>query len=129
MGWKQEKYFPINIAPAFLERCIFGYNELDLVQDFLLTLSATDKSVLQDASKEFFSADEDELMEVFSNLNCKSVPTSRNLERLISEIAHREIVQKSSFIIECWGPILENLIHRNQFQNLKLQPSPTQETC
>lgn len=47
IGWKQMQSFPIKIAPAFIEKCIFAQIYTDLTETFLLVISESEKGCNQ----------------------------------------------------------------------------------
>ncbi|CAK6968282.1 uncharacterized protein si:ch73-30l9.1 [Scomber scombrus] len=54
-------------------------------------------------------ADMDELLSILSSHDCCVLPTEHNLQSLVEEIAHKEMVQEPAFIIKCWKPILGSI--------------------
>ena len=59
--------------------------------------------------------DEDEmsqLLEVFSNYDCRVMVNSENIIQVIEEIAHKELLQKPQYIADCWKDIVSTLLPR-----------------
>ena len=50
----------------------------------------------------------DEVLDILGQHNCKKVPTPETIAGIISEIAHKEILQEPMFIIECWKNVLQD---------------------
>ncbi|XP_054260143.1 uncharacterized protein LOC128984800 [Macrosteles quadrilineatus] len=125
MGWEQEKYFPIKIVPTLFEQCFYKNISSNLVPVFLKCLGAYESKVLEDAILNYSSVDENDLIEVFSNLKSKRKPSKENIAPLLYEIAHRELVQKPFFITECWAPVLYGLMPESTFTALRQNMLPT----
>ena len=106
--FKQEKYLPIQLSQIFLKKCIFDItptNE-ELLESFLGFLPDMDRGLIRDALDDFDSVDENELLDALSNFNPRVYPTKENLNKLVIELAHHELIQKPSFVALCWFPIL-----------------------
>lgn len=108
LSYKQEKYFPIQLSKMFLQKCIFNYTptEEDLILSFLSFLPEIDRVTVKDALDNFGQSDEAELIEALSNFHLRVYPTKDNLRKLITEVAHHELIQKPSFVTLCWSSIL-----------------------
>ena len=50
-----------------------------------------------------------DILEFLSTWNCYKNPTKENVETLLFELAHQELVQKPRYIVHCWAPILSTL--------------------
>ena len=51
----------------------------------------------------------DELLEFLSAFDCKQIITENNLIDIITEVVHKEIIQKQQYIAGCWGLIVPDL--------------------
>ena len=40
---------------------------------------------------------------------CRKTPTAENIDSVILELAHQELIQKPKYIASCWSPILKLL--------------------
>lgn len=100
VGWVNSKYFPIKLAISIIEQMLYGHVNSKLIPIFLLTLGENDNQILNSAMKDISSVDEDDLLEAFSTLECRTVPNENNLVKLLEEISHKELIQKPHFIIE-----------------------------
>ena len=47
-----------------------------------------------------------QLLEVFSNYDCRIMVNSANIIQAIEEIAHKELLQKPQYIADCWKDIV-----------------------
>ena len=65
-SWKQECYFPIEIALQFFERCFFWKHSSDFVESFLQFVPKSECDILRQAMKDFKSVDDEELLDVLN---------------------------------------------------------------
>ena len=113
LGFKTEGYFPVLLAQCWITKCIYGgdMDEGELVQAFLTPfLPAVDRDILQCALEKFEEVDFDELVEVLSQYEGRVQPADNNMWKVVNEIAHHQLVQKPSFVTECWALILQHMI-------------------
>lgn len=82
-------------------------SDSNLLEAFFNYISTTEKDVLTEALSNFKGADMDELLSFLSSHDCCVLPTEHNLQSLIEEIAHKEMVQEPAF--QCWKPILRSI--------------------
>ena len=115
-----------------MERCLYNTDpdEGDLVQSFLTQfIPSVERELFQEAMDNFDSADYEDLCDTLSNYDGRVIPNDQNIWKVINEVAHHQMVQKPSFIIECWSPILQSqllsILTKEQLGNLyeHLQPS------
>lgn len=109
-GWLRFGYLPIQLAPPFLKEALsLASSETSLMEVFFNYISSTEKDVLSEALQDFQSADMDEVLSVLGSHNCSVLPNENNLQKIIEEIAHEEMVQEPAYIIQCWQPILRSI--------------------
>ncbi|KAJ8950052.1 hypothetical protein NQ314_008058 [Rhamnusium bicolor] len=77
-----------------------------------------DSEIISAALQNFNEVDYSELHECLDSLDCKWQPKEENIEKLIKDLAHKEIVQKPMFIINHWHSILENIISSKQLEEI-----------
>ncbi|KAL3885738.1 hypothetical protein ACJMK2_025781 [Sinanodonta woodiana] len=108
-GYEQEGYLPIQLSEVFLQRCIDGKDVQDeqLLNTFLSSLPTMDREIFEMALIDFDSVDEEDLYDVFSSYEARIMPTKDNIRKLVRDISHHQIVQKPSFVTECWSPLLQ----------------------
>ncbi|CAG9823866.1 unnamed protein product [Phaedon cochleariae] len=109
-GFRDVNYFPLKIAPVFIEFCIMGYCKSDILISFSKYIGSRDWEMIQTALHDFNSVDLDELIEVLQIMECKWTPTEENFRTLILDIAHKELIQKPMFVIDNWKKMLNNFI-------------------
>lgn len=49
--------------------------------------------------------DDEDLLELLDRFGCRSLPTKENIDSLILEVAHKEIIQKVQYVADCWHAI------------------------
>ncbi len=109
-GWVHFGYLPIQLAPPFLKEALsLPSPETSLMEVFFNYISLAEKDVLSEALQDFQSADMDEVLSVLSSHSCTVLPNENNLQNILEEIAHKEMVQQPAYIIKCWRPILRSV--------------------
>ena len=111
MGLRQEHIFPIKLAVPFMEQAIFGSCiERNLVESFLKFVPDMEKDVLVDALTNFDSTDKDDLFEVMDNHQGKKNPNVENIQQIVEEMAHKELIQVPLYVADCWMEILRDMM-------------------
>ncbi|XP_014900553.1 uncharacterized protein LOC106955100 [Poecilia latipinna] len=105
-GYRDCQYFPNKIAIPFLEQVLFSNVYSDLKAHFLQFVSSQECEVLREAVKNFSAVDLDDLVEVLDNYGCRKRITPESFPNILDEIAHKELVQKPMFVIDCWREII-----------------------
>ncbi|XP_055051696.1 uncharacterized protein [Misgurnus anguillicaudatus] len=127
-GFKDCKYMPIKLAAPFLEEMLFGVVYTDLKETFLNFVSCQERDVLKQALNDFSSVDMDDLLDIMNTYECRRKVTASSLSAIVDEIAHKELIQKPMFVIDCWKEVTNgqiSLSHENIEQLYKdLEPTP-----
>ncbi|KAL4009633.1 hypothetical protein ACER0C_003485 [Sarotherodon galilaeus] len=105
-GYEECQYFPNKLAIPFLEQVLFNGVYSDLKAHFLQFVSSQECDVLMEAVKNFSAVDFDDLVEVLDSYGCRKRITAETLPTILDEIAHKELVQKPMFVIDCWREII-----------------------
>ncbi|XP_073667815.1 uncharacterized protein [Paramisgurnus dabryanus] len=108
-GWKKEKYLPIKLAPVIMEQAIQGSVRSDLIVNFLKYVSENECAVLETCRTDFYSVDQEELLDVLDSYSCRTVPTAENIEQVLQELAHKKLIQEPAYVLEQWASILKPL--------------------
>lgn len=78
--------------------------------------------------EDFSSADIDKLLEVLTTYECRKKVSAAILPDLLDELSHEELVQKPTFVIDCWREITQPEWHLNYTELTKmyydLKPTP-----
>lgn len=118
-GWEQAKYFPISLAPPFMEEVLFGNVKSNMKDSFLKFVSLSERLVIQGAIEKF-PDNLDELLDILDCYECRVLPSKSNFVQLLWEIGHKEIVQRPMFIAdsmrEVLSPLREKLSHSELLQ-------------
>lgn len=84
-----------------------------------------DKSVVNQALSDF-TADEEDLLDLFERLKVKQRVSRENIQRILQEVSHRELVQAPMFICDSWHSTMNQLqIDPEQLDELYRQLVPT----
>ncbi|XP_034051655.1 uncharacterized protein LOC117532431 [Gymnodraco acuticeps] len=113
-GYQDCEYFPNKLSLPFLEHVLFDNVYSDLKAYFMQFVSSQEREVLMQALTDFTAVDTDDLLEVLDSYGCRRKVSAENLPKIIEEIAHKEMVQKPMFVIDCWREI--------NHQHLNLSP-------
>ena len=121
-GYKTVQYFPINLLQLFLASCLFG--EESVSPDFLLTsfreyIAAEDREVLDACLSDAFDLDDKDILEFLSTFKCFRMPSKDNIQKIILELAHQELIQKPRYVVNSWAPIVNSLCSHYHFQTLE----------
>lgn len=130
-GFEMVKYFPIQLSEVFLKTC-YGKNVEDeeLVKDFYNFICESYRILLREAVKDFDNADSEELLELFNLYESKWIPSKQNINTLIRDIAHKELIQKPSFVVKCFSNHLQNSsISFDEICSLYTKLRPTIKNC
>lgn len=107
-GFELENYIPIKLSPVFIRSC-FGksVDDKDLIENYLQFVCESDRELLKAALNDFDSVDQEDLVDFFSNLDAKWLPTKNNFKQLLIDIAHIYIIQKPAFVTKCFASEIE----------------------
>lgn len=132
IGYKAVGYFPIKLAKPFIYHC-FGHEtqQEELVKTFLQVIPEHEKRIIEQALQDFKSVSEDdEFLDLLDSHEVKACVREENLKTILSEVAHKELIQDPSYIAECWrGPLKQHMTHplqRGGLDKLYEKLKPTQ---
>ena len=99
------------LAPNFMD-CCFGIDTdpSTLLPIFLHYIEPMDKEMLETAMKNISEVEEDDLLDTLAQFDCRAKITQDSIHDIITEIAHKELVQLPAFISKCWAPILQKYL-------------------
>ena len=120
-GYCREGIFPISLSAVFITSCILGEDSISdemLLKAFTAYVSEDEKELINDCLENRVNIDQnDELLELLSSYNCHRKPNEANIQDILSQLAHQEIIQKPRYVANCWSPVLQSLKARSPFQN------------
>ena len=104
-------YFPVRLSPAFLKASFLGdiISKEELISSFKNYISIEEKDIVEENMKEL-SDDTSDLLDVLSAFKCYSRPTKDNLEQIIHQLAHQELIQKPKYISSCFFSIFKAVV-------------------
>lgn len=108
-GWKSVGHFPIQLSIAFLEQCLYNTVKSNILDEFLKFIPESDAQCLKSALEDIESVDMDEFLEILDQHEIKRVPKQDTILKILEEIAHKELIQSSMFVIDCISPYLKKL--------------------
>ena len=95
-GYFQERYFPIQISPVFLNCCLFGEEFVTpemYFDSFMRYISTPEANLVEKVISFSVSVSNEEVLDLLMAFDCKKLAIAENFKDLIIEIAHKEIVQ------------------------------------
>ena len=123
VGFRQEGIFPVRLALPFMQQTLCLSD--DPLDAFLQMIPDIDRLMLEDALKTVSSVDEDELFDLMERHEAKQKPTDANIRKVLTEMAHKEIVQTPLFVAVCWRPKLNTLgISQHQLRDIYANLKP-----
>ncbi|MEW8545903.1 MAG: hypothetical protein AB2693_20465 [Candidatus Thiodiazotropha sp.] len=108
-GYTRTGYFPIQLSKVFMEHCILGEIKSDLKEAFMAFIPESDAKILKSALSDINAVENDDLLDVLEQHEVKTLPSQDNLDRIIMEIAHKELIQAGMYVIDCWSSNLKCL--------------------
>ncbi|KAF6723410.1 hypothetical protein FQA47_022495 [Oryzias melastigma] len=98
-GYLDCQYFPNKLALPFIEEVLFDGVYTDHKSHFLLFVSNQEREVLMQAINDISAVEWDD------SYGCRRRITAETFPTILNEIAHKELVQKPMFVIDCWREI------------------------
>lgn len=101
-GFKDHRYFPISLAPAFIVAVVHGEESVTpklLKDSFFSYLSPSEKEVLISAA-DGLPVDEDELLCILDRFQCHKIPSTEEMSSTIIQIAHKILIQEPKYALD-----------------------------
>lgn len=117
-GYAKVKHFPLSLSRAFIASCLYGEESITheiLLSLFRLCVSEDEREALEKCFGEDFEPNDEEVLDFLSNYKCYRSPIKENVVQTLSELAHKELVQKPTYVMHCWAPIIKALISSQIF--------------
>ena len=121
-GYISTKYFPLNLSVAFVALCILGEEKLSndlLLDSFKLYVSADEKEVIDACMDGHFDINNEDTLDFLSSYKCFRVANAENINEIIFQLAHQEIVQRPKYIAACWSTMLKCLTVFDPFKTIE----------
>lgn len=74
------------------------------------TVSSQDKVILKTALEDFSKVDYNDLMDVLEAYECRKMVNAHTLPQILEEIAHKELIQKPRYVMDCWKEVTKGKI-------------------
>ena len=117
-GYIDHQFFPLQLAPAFFQAVMFGEDNVsagDLYESFLYYISKMERECVKkaldgDQTGPVSSEVRDVLDEIFDREGCHTIPTDEQIRPSIMQVAHKCIIQNSSYVIDCMGKVVRDAL-------------------
>ena len=119
-GFKEINYFPISLSKAFLAPCLFGEESIDdefLLSSFRFYVTSEERETFDNIRKGDCESDDDDVLEFLGNYKTFTLPTKGNINSILSELAHQELIQRPRYVAQCWVPVLAELKQYPEFSS------------
>lgn len=113
-GFQTCQFLPIKLALPLMEDFFHGSVCSDIMDSFLNFVSSQDKAILKAALEDFSKVDCDELMDVLEAYECRKAVSADTLPQILEEIAHKELIQKPRYVMDCWKEVTKRMISINE---------------
>ncbi len=132
-GFFQTGYFPIQISQVFLISLMFGEDAITndmYLESFKRYVSRAEADMMEKVMECKLPLDDDDFEDFLSAFDCKKIVNEANITEVLIELAHKELVQKPSYVADCWEKIISPLklyfptIDELANQLSSLQPTP-----
>ena len=123
-GYKMLSYFPRFLSKAFIAYCFFGDAVPDplVLNSFKSYLSVDEEKLVENClanNDDPHELQSDEVVDFLECFNCRTVLNKDNCQKVITELAKQELIQKPHIMLSCWQPILSSLNDFEPFQSVE----------
>lgn len=121
-GYISTKYFPLTLSVAFVALCILEEEKLSndlLLDSFKLYVSADEREVINACMNGHFDNNIEDVLDFLSSYKCFRVANAENINEIIFQLAHQEIVQRPKYIATCWSAMLKSLTVFDPFKSIE----------
>lgn len=107
-GFLDHNFFPIYLCKAFILGCLLGPDNISdttLINSFIEYIPAEDRECLKKALGDMDNITEeenDDLLDILSRYRCRTLPRKETISKVVSTVAHKELLQKPKYIIDCF---------------------------
>ena len=85
----------------------------------MLYVSADEKKVIEACMNGCFDNNNEDTLDFLSSYKCFRVANAENINEIILQLAHQEIVQRPKYIATCWSTMLKSLTVFNPFKSIE----------
>jgi hypothetical protein len=90
-----------------------------LLDSFKLYVSADEKEVINACMDGHFDNNNEDTLDFLSSYKCFRVANAENINEIIFQLAHQEIVQRPKYIATCWSTMLKCLTVFDPFKTIE----------
>lgn len=107
-GYSTVKFFPVKLCKVFMFATLFESRKIPdelLMESFLGYVSKDERDLIKIALKDDEELTEDqegEWIDFLERFGCRRIPLKEERRKVLLELAHKELVQISQFIIDSW---------------------------
>lgn len=119
-GFKEINYFPISLSKAFLASCLFGKESIDyefLLSSFRFYVTSEERETFDKTRKGDCESDDDDVLEFLGHYKTFTMPTKGNINSILSQLKHQELIQRPRYVAQCWVPVLAELKQYPEFSS------------
>lgn len=119
-GFKEINYFPISLSKAFLASCLFGKESIDdefLLSSFRFYVTSEERKTFDKIRKGDCESDDDDVLEFLGHYKTFAMPTKGNINSILSQLKHQELIQRPRYVAQCWVPVLAELKQYPEFSS------------
>ena len=119
-GFKEINYFLIGLSKAFLASCLFGKESIDdefLLSSFRFYVTSEERETFDKIRKGDCESDDDGVLEFLGHYKTFTMPTKGNINSILSELKHQELIQRPRYVAQCWVPVLAELKQYPEFSS------------
>lgn len=121
-GYCKEGVFPITLCSAFVACTLHGEDSVScevLLNSFMEYMAEDEREVVDNLMKNRSQICKNEdLLEVLGSYKCYLNPTEENIEDILCQLAHQELIQRPRYVSNCWATILQSLKSHPAFQDV-----------
>jgi hypothetical protein len=112
-GYWKEGIYPVALSSVFIVCTILGEDSISsdmLLKAFMGYVSEDEREVLNDClDNRSHIANNEDLLDVLGPYKCFRIPNEENIEDILCQLAHQELIQRPRYVSNCWAPILRSL--------------------
>lgn len=121
-GYCKEGVFPITLCSAFVACTLHGEDSVScevLLNSFMEYMAEDEREVVDNLMKNRSQiCNNEDLLEVLGSYKCYLNPTEENIEDILCQLAHQELIQRPRYVSNCWATILQSLKSHPAFQDV-----------
>ena len=121
-GFMKEHYFPLVLSPAFIAACLFGEDGVSddyLLKSFYKYIGEEEREALKKCMSDDFDSTDEDVLDFLSSYKCYKHVTKENINEIIHQLAHQELIQRPKYIMHCWSPYLKILLQFDDFKSVE----------